>query len=174
MEPVRCPRCGSPKAVLGEVSSGHEYYPSLFVPRKCRQLRLAMGVGLAGAFHACGSCGLIWSAVAPRHLRAFVEEYGDEVARQQWDEFDRGPYRDLPDTDLGREIGAKVAEIDALERSGRPGVAGRYRELRGVTWDQALQETRNWSHLTREEKLALFGWVAKKKASFDDLDAPFL
>ena len=93
--------------------------------------------------------------------------------RQHIEELDGGPFRDLPDTDVGHWIGAAISEIDALVRAGSSAAVRRYRELRGVTWDQAIRETRDWSGLTRGEKLELFGWVPKKKPALDDFDAPF-
>jgi hypothetical protein len=122
---------------------------------------------------ACVSCGHVWTTLDPARLRGVIRSSGEEIARQELDEIDFGPHRGLPDTELAREIADKVAELDALCRSGKVGVAGRYRELRGVTWDQALKETRDWVRLTREEKLALFGWETKKKVPIDDLDSPF-
>lgn len=170
--PARCPYCGRADAVTGDLMNGHG--PTIgFAPRNLRPLRSGLGVGLNGAFYSCASCGLVWSTLDPGKLRAFIMGHGEELAKQQLDEFDRGPCRDLPDTGVGREIGAAVAAVDEAARSWTPGAARTYRELRGVTWDQALRETRDWARLTREEKLALFGWVPKKKAAVDDLDSPF-
>jgi hypothetical protein len=140
-------------------------------PRHCRPYGSDLGVRSTSS--ACVSCGLVWSSVDPDALREYIARNGQEIARQQLDAFDRGPFRDLPDTDLAREIGAAVAEVDALCSAGSSAVPRRYRELRGVPWDQALRETRNWSRLTRAEKLELFGWAPKKKAVLDDFDSPF-
>jgi len=105
----------------------------------------------------------------PTRLRRFLQVH--ELGRQYLDELERGPYRDLPDVDLAREIGDHVAELDAIARNSIAGkVVRRYRELRGVTWDQALKDASDWAELTRPEKLALFGWIPKKaKEFFDDL-----
>ena len=171
MEPVRCPHCGESKAVLGVVSDRQgPAFAHAFVPAPLRPLRMAEGVVLQS--YACASCGMVWSRLDPTQLRGFIEKHGDELARQHLDKMDRGPYRDLPDTSLAREIGDMVAEFDALAREGK-GIARRYREIRGVTWDQAIKVTGNWAGLTRAEKLALLGWEPKKKAIVDDLDAPF-
>jgi len=81
----------------------------------------------------------------------------------------------LPDTGVAREIAEKIAELDALVRTGKSGAVGRYREMRGVIWDEAIKEMKSWAKLTREEKLALFGWkpkANKTKQEFDDLDEP--
>ncbi|MDG3002195.1 hypothetical protein [Paludisphaera mucosa] len=145
-------------------------YPASVRPRHCRPP--GAGFGLP-AFSACFTCGLVWSSVEPDALRGFIHRRGEEIARQHLDEIERGPFRDLPDTDLAREIGAAIADVDALSRAGSSAVPRRYRELRGVPWDQALHDTRNWRRLTREEKLELFGWAPKKKSALDDFDAPF-
>jgi hypothetical protein len=126
-----------------------------------------------GAPGACVSCGHLWSSVDPGVLREFIRTHGNELAKQQLDDFDHGLTRGLPDTGPAREAAEKVAEIDALVRSGKIGAVGRYRELRGVTWDQAIKETRNWHDLKRDEKLTLFGWEPKTKQPVDDLDSPY-
>ena len=170
MKPACCPHCQSANAVLGDMT-GAEGYAHSFAPRNCRYFRPNAGIAPSGAFYACASCGLVWTAVDPGKLRAFIAAHGEELARQQLDEFDRGPFRDLPDTEIGRKIGAKVAAVDAAARAGK--ATRKYRELRGVTWDQAFKDTTNWARLTRQEKLELFGWVAKKKAPVDDFDSSF-
>jgi hypothetical protein len=125
---------------------------------------------------ACLSCGLVWSAVDPDRLRFLIADHGLELARQHLDEIDHGPYRDLPASDAAREIGDRVAELDALARAGAHGpMVRRYRELCGVTWDQAHRDVKDWPRLTREAKLELFGWVPKtKKDEFDDFGSPFI
>jgi hypothetical protein len=122
---------------------------------------------------ACVSCGLVWTALEPSALRDHIERHGREILRQELEEIEHGPYRGLPDTDLAREVADRIAELDALARSGKIGLVGRYRELRGVTWDQAHKDVGGWADLTRGEKLALLGWTPKKKAVVDDLDSPF-
>ncbi len=174
METERCPVCGEPSVLIGQIVAGHEHYGYAFVPNFCRPPLQEDGVPVHGGPRACISCGHLWMSLDPGRLRKFVASFGGELARQALDEIDLGPYRDLPDTALAREIAEGIAEIDALARSGRTGAVGRYREIRGVPWDRALKEASQWAHLTREEKLALFGWTPKKKKTpVDDLDSPF-
>jgi hypothetical protein len=169
METLSCPACGKATVVTGNIVSGGEGNGLRFVPRNCRAWRLVSGVNLSHAFQACVSCGHSWTTLDPTKLHAFLEEYGAELAQQELEEFDGGRYRDLPDTDLAREVADHVAEIDALVRHGY-GAIRRYRELKSVTWDQAIKEAGGWANLKREEKLALFGWVAKKeKLAVDEL-----
>jgi hypothetical protein len=160
---------------MGHVVAGPENNVGQgFAPRNCRPSWQAAALAVAGAFRACVSCGHVWNRVDPARLREHIASCGDELARQELDEIDRGIYRDLPDIAAAREIAEKVAAIDALIRAGKTGAVGLYRELKGVTWDQALHETGRWARLTRDEKLALFGWLPKKKVRVDDLDSPFL
>jgi hypothetical protein len=161
METPRCPACGKSTVIVGQVTSG-DGSANTFVPTNCRAWRLVKGVNLPYAFQACVSCGHAWTMLDPAKLRAFIEEYGEELTQQLLEDFVGGRYRGLPDTDLAREVADHVAEIDALVRSGY-GAIRRYRELKGVTWDQAIKQVGGWSNLSREEKLALFGWVAKMK-----------
>jgi hypothetical protein len=172
MESQRCPSCGKPTVILGLAIAGREnVHGASFLPRNCRPSHAGNGIPLqGGALFACVSCGHAWTNLNPCRLRDHIETHGQEIAKQELDEIDRGPYRDLPATSLGREIGDKIREIDRLVRDGRIGHIGRYRELRGVIWDQAIKETRNWADLTREEKLELFGWISKKKPPVDGLD----
>ena len=165
MEAPRCPRCRQAAVVFSS-----PYVPAEgFVPRHSGVFANPVPTP---ARSACVACGLVWSSVDPARIREVIGAYGGELARQHLDEIDRGPYRGLPDTAAAREIGDKVAEVDALVRSGAP-AAGRYREMRGVTWDEAHRDVRRWHELTRDEKLELFGWVAKKKPAVDDFDTPF-
>lgn len=122
----------------------------------------------SGAF-GCVTCGHAWTSLDPGKLRNAIVQSGDELARQRLDELERGPLRDLPDTEVAREIASKVARIDALVYSGRTGAVALYRELAGVIWDEAISQMRRWSRLSRPEKLALFGWVEKVKCPPDDL-----
>ncbi len=169
-----CTRCGQRTVLRGAVIDPEAGIGNRFDPRDSRIFRKRTGVALSSQeFRACVSCGLVWSSLDPDRLRAFVLEYGEEVAKQEIDEFDRGPMRDLPDTALTRSIAAKVAELDALARDRRVGVVGRYRDMKGVAWDVALAEAGQWRRLARAEKLALFGWIPKEKPLLDDLDSPF-
>jgi hypothetical protein len=164
-----CPRCGGTGAVFGTfLPTFSEYHGAVgFYPRSVAG-GFASGVGIDAAFRACLKCGLTWSSLSPTKLRHHMQRFGGELARQELDEIDRGIYRDLPDTDLAREIAEKVAEIDYMVRRGEFGAVARYRELRGVPWDQAIKQMQGWSRLTRAEKLELFGWVSKKKPPVDD------
>ena len=171
-----CVHCGRSTVLPGDVTSGLEGgRGDRFAPAHARYSRNRPGVPLRpGTFRACASCGHVWSSLDPRALRDFVAEYGDELLRQHLDELERGPFRDLPDTELARSIGARVAELDAPAWEGKPGVIGRFREMTGLTWDEAIKLVSRWARLTREEKLALFGWRPKaKKGPIDDLDLPY-
>ncbi len=149
-------------------------YGSAFVPADQLSVWRALpGILFCGGPHVCVSCGHLWSSIDPQALRDYIQAHGSELLKQRIDESDHGPYRGLPDSELAHEIADKVAEIDALVQCGKPGAAGRYRELRGVTWDQAIKETRNWRDLKRDEKLAFFGWEPKKKQPVDDLESPY-
>lgn len=162
-----CPRCNVATVVNGQV--GTPAAVIAFIPDHARPSRSLMGVALKHG--ACLSCGHVWTYLDPSELRRFIKTQTKEPGRRPLDEIDRGPYPDLPGTELSQEIGLKVAEIDALVRSGNFGKAvRRYRELRGVTWDQAIKDAGNWAELKRPAKLALFGWAPKKeKEPFDDL-----
>ena len=166
-EPERCPRCNEATVVNGRVgANGRPVEPSSPITRSCSGPFGGLRSGTAPASRAATS-GL---CLNPSELRRFVKAYAKGPGRAALDEMDRGPYRDLPSNELSQEIGAHVAEIDALVRAGSIGKAvRRYRELRGVTWDQAIKDAGNWAELRRPAKLALFGWVPKKKESFDDL-----
>jgi hypothetical protein len=166
-----CPACGAATILKGFIAFG-EGYATQFVPNHCRATR-TQGVPTAVTARACAACGHVWMTLDPGRLREYVATHGEEIARQELDELERGPYRDLPDTAVAREVADKVAELDHLARGRAVGVVGRYRELRGVTWDIALKEAGDWHRLTRAEKLALFGWTPKKKVALDDLDSPF-
>lgn len=177
MEASRCPRCHQASVIHGRMVAQDSSPDEGFVPRNVRLFRHVQVVPLAQrATYACVSCGHLWSAVDPAKLRQFIATWGEEIAKQELDEIDRGPYRDLPDISLAREIAENIAELDALVREGKPGGVARYREMRGVIWDEAINAMRRWTKLTREEKLALFGWEpkAKTKAAADDLGEPLL
>lgn len=174
-----CPRCGRPTVVGGHLIDGRQSTGSAprFLPRQL-QMKLFTdqwwGVEVAPGFRGCVSCGLVWSGLDANRLHAFIAEHGSALDRQQLDEWDGGPMRGLPDTALAREVVAHVAEIDGLVRSAKEGEATRrYRELTGVTWDQAIAAIRTWRDLDRGDKLARFGWVTKKPA-LDDLAEPLI
>ena len=170
MTSVLCPSCRGAAVIVGHGSS------RCFNPQVGRTPDVNPGVVLQAPLSACLSCGHVWSTLDPARLRRFIESAGNELARQQLDEFDRGPCRDLPDTEIGRAIGAKVAAVDAEARAGANGAVRKYREVSGVTWDEALRVAGDWPRLTREEKLALFGWAPKRKTkkALDDFDSPFI
>jgi hypothetical protein len=164
-----CPVCESPKTITGAMY-GSEYPAGTFLPDHSRRIPSSPGLNVSQArFRACLTCGHLWAAIDPHAVRAHVGRHGGELVKQTLAEMDHGPCRDLPDTAWGRMVGANVSELDAIARAGGPGLIGRYREMRGVTWDEAIRETKGWPRKTREEKLVLFGWVAKEKPVKDDL-----
>jgi hypothetical protein len=161
--PENCPRCNE-SPVLGGYVNG-------FCPGFAWTRGTTVGAAITVEARTCLSCGLVWSFMEPSRLHRFLRDCTGELGRQYLDELERGRYRDLPDTDLAREIGDHIADLDAVARDSSAGkVVRRYRELRGVTWDQALRDGTKWAELSRPEKLALFGWIPKKaKEPFDDL-----
>lgn len=164
----RCPRCNGTTLVNGEVHG--DQHGIAFTPRHARPFWNPGGVAIERHARGCLTCGHLWLHVDPARLRRFIQDCTGEIGRQFLDELERGPYRDLPNTTLARRIGEHVAELDALIRDGAHGKAvRRYREMRGVIWDQAVKDVGGWAELTRPEKLALFGWLPKKKEPFDDL-----
>lgn len=172
---VRCPRCRGEAVVAGGFAP-HGASRPVFLPQYCGAPSYS-GIIPPQLFRACLSCGLLWSAVDPRGLRALIARCGGELGLQHLDEIDHGPYRDLPDTDLARAIGDKIAELDATARTQpQSAMVRRCRELYSATWDQAHQDAREWPRLSREDKLERFGWSPneKKKAPLDDFDSPFI
>ena len=171
VESDRCPACREPKVVGGTIASVEMGGPDRFFPGRTRHgLSERPGVAMApGGFHACISCGLVWSSVNPASLRDCIRDRGDALAREQLDDFEVGLLRGLPETDLAREVAAKVAAVNASACAGKPGEAARrFRDLAGVSWDRAHEVIRKWPELPREEKLALFGWAAKRKVADDE------
>lgn len=172
MEPERCPACNEPAVMPGQFLASGDYGTGCggFGLERSRLFRTPPAAPLAANARACVSCGHVWSKIDPLKLRENIWKHGSEIDRQHLDEIDDGPFRDLPDTALARALGAKVQEIDALARTGRWGEAvRRYRDLQGVTWDQAHKDMNNWMNMHREDKLALFGWAPKKKGPVDEL-----
>ena len=169
MSDTRCPACSGSKIVIGPMHSS-EAYGVRFAPLSCGYPALPL---ISSYFHACFGCGLLWSTFDPETLRSVLRASGQEIAKQEIDEIDYGPCRDLPDSDWGRMVGASISELDKLARDGRTALLRRYRDMRGVTWDVAAMEATHWRQMTREEKLGRFGWVAKVKPPKDDLDEFF-
>jgi hypothetical protein len=168
MSDIRCPTCCGPKVVAGLMRC-QENVASSFLPMSAGSAFPTKGIPVPHSFLACLGCGHLWSAIDPQRLRDFLGASGQELARQEIDEIDRGPGRDLPDTEWGRMVGGRISELDALAREGGTALLRRYRDMRGVTWDIAAKEARHWHRLPRAEKMALFGWVPKTKSPKDDL-----
>ena len=83
--------------------------------------------------------------------------------------------RGLPDTASVRQVAMKVAEVDHHARCSAANILVRcFRELMSVTGDDAISGTRNWRNLTRNEKLARFGWVVKEQEPLDDRAEPLI
>ena len=176
MNRISCPHCGTNSVVDGQMSTGDERSSvPRFSPNQMRSKLFSAIRPLEIRCHACLACGSVWSTVDPQALRSLIVTHGSELAVQEIDELEGGPMRGLLDTTLARQVAANVAEIDHLVRSDKTNEAvRRYRDLAGVTWDQALAATRSWRDLRREEKLARFGWVAKKAGMADDLADPLI
>ena len=165
-----CPRCGLAGSINGTLNPGDGVYAPLFVPNHVNAFRKSPGVTLLRVdVSACVKCGLVWSELDAADLRELIQASGKPVARQHLDRILHGRDLDLPQTEAALDISAKIAEIDAIVMAGKTGeVTRRYRDITGVSWDQAIKDTRHWRDLGRVEKLALFGW-AFKKPSMDDL-----
>jgi hypothetical protein len=81
-----CPRCGSRAVATGKcLEWWHLGRATRFEPdglRRFQPFRLRRsGVPLQGGFAVCLTCGLVWSSVAPDELRALLEQYGSEAAK---------------------------------------------------------------------------------------------
>jgi hypothetical protein len=115
-------------------------------------------------------------ALAPDDLRKFIRHCGTELAKQQLECLEKGPYHDLPDSDMARQAADYVVEMDSLVLAGRQGEATRrFRELTGGIWDQAVEKLQYWTSLKRSEKLACFGWRvadSRKAPPFNGSDDP--
>jgi hypothetical protein len=168
MEAPRCPDCDSTAVITGNCVPG-EVNPygglgSRFVPHGMG------GLGIPLLTLCCSTCGHVWTSLSPRDLHEFIEHHGSELVKQRWKSAMFGPDHDLLDFPEAKEAATGVAEIDALVLEGKPGAAARrYRELTDTIWDQGHEIIGRWFGLTREEKLALFGWYPKAKIPFDDL-----
>ena len=166
MEPRRCPSCGEAAVIEECVVAGFR----LFMPPYVWGYNSDVTHSVPSDTGVCVACGHLTAALDPTKVRDFMRGCGSELAKQYLDEIDFGPRRDLPDTGFGHDLGAKVAELDALARTGKgSAVIRRFRDLTATTWDEATKAAGRWSRLTREAKLALFGWTAKEKPIKDDL-----
>jgi hypothetical protein len=155
-------KCGASTLVAGHVLSGFAFIPKNtrihFGPPEGVPLRLDSNVRFA-----CLSCGHVGTlSVDPERLRAFIVNNGNELARQQLECFEAGPYHGLPKSAEAYAAADRVVEIDSLVAIGRKSEATRrFRELMHITWDEAINALRGWAGLTRDEKLARVGWHPK-------------
>jgi hypothetical protein len=118
------------------------------------------------------SCGHVWTRLQPDELRAFIGLSGTELGKQHFETILHGPYHDLPNVPAAHGAADKVAELDALVASGKDAEATRrYRDLSGMTWDQAIAGIWGWRYQERAKKLALFGWPPKEKTPTDEAEA---
>ena len=85
-EKYACPRCGTHRIVMGELTRGRTIGP---VPKFSfrafgSQLSwLRKGAELLPSFAACSNCGLVWSEVRVSRLHQQLERFpGEEL--QQW------------------------------------------------------------------------------------------
>lgn len=80
-----CPRCGSRRIVLGELTRGRTIGPveSLgFRAFAARLSSLRRGARMEPGVAACGHCGLVWGQVQPGALLNHLEEHASsEVER---------------------------------------------------------------------------------------------
>jgi hypothetical protein len=71
MIPTLCPRCRSPRVVLGEVTRGRSLGASEsfgFRAYAARLSALRKGVPVTPGMCACSQCGLVWGELAPTRL----------------------------------------------------------------------------------------------------------
>lgn len=172
MEAKRCPNCREPKVVPAHPYSVHE--PIVHVSPRAGGGFRSVGPIVSTSLECCLACGHLWTTLKPEQVRILIEAHNTDLGRQYIRTVLEGPYHDLPDHPAAREAAERVAEIDALVMARRDGEAiRRYRELTGLTWDQAILETRRWANHDRATKLALFGWHPKEKADAkgDELSA---
>ena len=166
VEPERCLRCGEAAVIDARVAAGF----SFFMRSHIWGHNNSTLVQTVPSTRVCVACGQVTASLDPARFREAMRGGGSELAKQYLDEIDFGPRRDLPDTGFGHDLGAKVAELDALARTGKDSaVIRRFRDLTATTWDEATMAAGRWSRLTREAKLALLGWTAKMKPIKDDL-----
>lgn len=165
MEILRCPACGLTTGVLGEMLiEAKPGYGLAFLPLGLRgSPRRKSGFRVCKVFRCCAVCGHLWGSLESNELLDFIRTEDEEPVRQYLSALEAGAARDLPDQSLAREAAARTAEIDLLVLEEKhPEATRRYRELTGVTWDEAIDTVRAWRDLGRAEKLALFGWRPKE------------
>ena len=83
-ENIYCPNCRSKKVFKGKVfnwlGGGPPFY---FRPRDIRIIVTGADVSLPGSrFTACAECGLIWSSIEAKKLRALLSRSGTKNAEQ--------------------------------------------------------------------------------------------
>jgi hypothetical protein len=172
MESARCLKCGASTLVAGQLLGGFGFIPNNirihFGPPEGVPLRCD-----SGALFACLSCGHVGTlSVDPDWLRGFIVNHGNELARQQLECFEAGPYHGLPKSAEAYAAADRVVEIDSLVAMGRNAVAvRRYRELMHTTWDEAINALRGWAGLTREEKLGRVGWHPKEATASKEAES---
>jgi hypothetical protein len=171
MESARCMKCGASTLVAGRVLSGFMFLANntrIFSPQEGVPLCLDSNAGFA-----CLSCGHVGTlSVDPNRLRAFIVKHGNELARQQLECFEAGPYHGLPESAEAHAAADRVVEIDFLVAIGRGSEATRrYRGLMHTTWDRAIDALRGWSGLTREEKLTRVGWCPKEATASKEAES---
>jgi hypothetical protein len=82
-----CPRCGKTALTTGKCLDWWSLRNALrFEPDGLRffqafRLRRS-GVAVQQLFQACLECGFLWSEVSPGNLRALIEKYGTEKAKE--------------------------------------------------------------------------------------------
>jgi hypothetical protein len=80
-----CPRCGSRRIVLGELSRGRTIGPSesfTFRAFGAQLSALRTGAKIDPEVAACSRCGLIWGEVKVRHLLQHLERFpGPDLAK---------------------------------------------------------------------------------------------
>jgi hypothetical protein len=163
MNTWRCPNCQASTVIPGQFWDG-DFIASWLRPTQTG----ASGLVLKDAFLCCWSCGHIWTSIDGAKLRAYIEEHGNELAREKLQPFASDPFYGVPDCPEARQAASGVAEIDALVFAGKVVEAiRRYRDLTHTKWGQAGDDVRKWHNLKRAKKLAMFGWHSKD-AIIDD------
>lgn len=96
MDHESCPLCGGSILSTGRVLHNSIRALGLFfepgeVARWWSTLLGRKGVPIGGEFRSCLSCGLCWTDVSARELRALIGRHGNREAKRQVELYDKGP-----------------------------------------------------------------------------------
>lgn len=80
-----CPRCGSRRIVLGELTRGRTIGPAepfSFRAFAARLSSLRVGARVKPTMAACAHCGLLWSQLSVESLMTHLERFPSDEVRQ--------------------------------------------------------------------------------------------